>query len=181
MLQASAGKTLTFTVDRGVSTVDVSAALGSTTVDGQQVGFLGIQSTKRTYAHVSVPDAMAVAAGKTWHTITGIVGAVTTGQGTQNVAGVLGITQLAGQAAIAGDTSIFTLIAILSANLALMNLLPIPVLDGGALVFCAIEWLRGRPASLRLQDFATRTGIAAMATLFFLSMLHDLSGFRLFQ
>lgn len=45
----------------------------------------------------------------------------------------MGITQLAGQAAIAGDTSIFTLIAILSANLALLNPLPIPVLDGGGI------------------------------------------------
>jgi len=44
-------------------------------------------------------------------------------------------------------------------------------LMGGALIFCAAEWARGRPAPLRVQDFATRTGVAAIATLFLLSML----------
>ena len=152
VLQASAGKILAFTIIRDGSTIDVSASLSSRSVESRQVGFLGIQSVKRTYARISVIEATAAAVGKTWQAITdtigGIVGAVTTGKGTQNFAGVLGITQLAGQAAVSGDTSIFTLIAILSANLALMNLMPIPVLDGGALAFCAAEWMRGRPASL---------------------------------
>ncbi len=69
--------------------------------------------------------------------------AVTKGRGTENFAGVIGVTQLAGQAAVVGDSSIFSLIAILSGNLALLNLLPIPVLDGGALLFCAAAWFRG--------------------------------------
>ena len=68
------------------------------------------------------------------------------------------------------------MIAILSANLALMNLLPIPVLYGGALLFRAAEWIRARPASMKLQDFATRTGVAAMAARFMLSMTDDLMG-----
>ena len=62
-----------------------------------------------------------------------------------------------------------------------MTLFPIPVLDGGGLVFCAVEWVRARLLSLRLQDFATRTGVTAMLAMFLLSMMHDLSGFRLFQ
>ena len=130
-------------------------------------------------------EALGVAAGQTWFalsdTVAGITHAVTTGHGTQNFAGVIGITQLAGQAAVAGDTSVIRLIAILSANLALMNLLPIPVLDGGALLFCAIEWARGRPLPSQLRDFATRTGIATILAMFLLSVLHDLSGLGLFQ
>lgn len=55
-----------------------------------------------------------------------------------------------------------------------MNLLPIPVLDGGAFMFCAAEWLPGRPISAKLQAFATGCGIAAMVGLFMLSVMHDL-------
>ena len=101
--------------------------------------------------------------------------------GNPELAGVIGIVQLAGQAALAGDTSIFTLIAILSANLALMNLLPVPVLDGGAFLFCAAEWVCGRPISVKLQDFTTRAGTFAMATLFMLAMMHNLVAFGLLR
>ena len=180
-LQASAGKTLRIEVSRSGHTVDLRPTLGSITLgDGRTVGFLGIQANKRTYVSVGFSDAVSTAASKTWGTITdtihGISEAVTSGRGTQNFAGVLGIAQLAGQAAVAGGISILTLIAILSVNVALMNLLPIPVLDGGAFMFCGAEWLRGRPLSAKLQDFATRSGIAAMAALFMLSMMHDLAG-----
>ena len=134
--------------------------------DERAVGFLGTETNHRVFVSETPAAALRSATGKTWHavsdTVAGIARAVTTGRGTQNFEGVIGITQLAGQAAIAGDTSIFTLIAILSANLALMNLLPIPVLGGGGTVFCALEWVRGRPLSLQLQGFATRTGLAAM-------------------
>jgi len=73
------------------------------------------------------------------------------------------------------------LTAVLSINLALMNLLPIPVLDGGAFLFCLVEWLRGRPAPDHVQDLATRMGATAIAGLFMLTTLHDLAGFGLFQ
>ena len=184
-LQVAAGRILTFRVDRGGSTINLSAHLGSLNHDGRAVGFLGIETNHRVFVSETPAAALRSATGKTWHavsdTVAGIARAVTTGRGAQNFEGVIGITQLAGQAAIAGDTSIFTLLAILSANLALMDLLPIPVLDGGGIVFCALEWVRGRPLSLQLQGLATRTGLAALLAMFLLSMLHDLSGFHLFQ
>jgi regulator of sigma E protease len=62
-----------------------------------------------------------------------------------------------------------------------MNLLPIPVLDGGAFLFCLVEWVRGRPAPEQVQDFATGTGLATIAGLFVLSTVHDLAGLGLFQ
>lgn len=184
-LQAAAGNVVKFRVDRSGSGVILSAHLGSLDLDGRIVGLLGIKANRRGFLSETPAEVLKAATGKTWHavsdTVAGIARAVTTGQDTQNFAGVIGITQLAGQAAVAGDTSLFTLIAILSANLALMNLFPIPVLDGGGLLFCAVEWVRGRPLSSQLQDFATRTGVAAMLAMFLLSMLHDLSGFRLLQ
>ena len=71
--------------------------------------------------------------------------------------------------------------AVLSVNLALMNLFPIPVLDGGALLFCFFEWIRGRPAPDRVQDFARQAGIVVIMSLFLYSTIHDLAGLGVFN
>jgi regulator of sigma E protease len=94
---------------------------------------------------------------------------------------MIGVAHLAGEAAQAGGDTFLTLIAVLSINLALLNLLPIPVLDGGAFLFCFYEWVRGRPAPERVQDFATRGGVAVIMTLFAYTTLHDLAGLGLFH
>ena len=114
-------------------------------------------------------------------TVTGIVGTITKGQGAGQFTGMLGVAHLAGVAAASGPIQLLALTAVLSINLALMNLLPIPVLDGGAFLFCLFEWVAGRPASARVQELATRTGVAAIAGLFALSTFHDLASFGLFQ
>jgi regulator of sigma E protease len=125
------------------------------------------------------------APGRTWRvtvaTVTGIAAAVTTGQRRQPLPGILGVTRLAGEAAATSITTLLALTAVLSVNLALVNLLPIPVLDGGALLFCLVEWLRGRPAPAPVQDFATRVGGATIAGCFAFFILHDLSGFGILQ
>jgi regulator of sigma E protease len=95
--------------------------------------------------------------------------------------GVIGVAHLAGQAAAAGGDTLLTLMAVLSLNLALMNRLPIPVLDGGALLFCFFEWIRGRPAPDRVQDFTTRAGLVVIMSLFFYSTIHDLAGLGVFN
>jgi membrane-associated protease RseP (regulator of RpoE activity) len=63
--------------------------------------------------------------------------------------------------------------------LALINLLPVPVLNCGALLFWLVEWVRGHPASVRLQSFANGAGVVAMTSLFVLSVLHNPAGFGL--
>ena len=184
-LQAGAGRVLDIDIERGGEPMHLTPLLGSIEKDGQQVGYLGIWSRQSAVVPATPAATIAAAATETWRAMTDTVGgiyqALATGQGTENFTGVLGIAQLAGEAAQAGNRSIFILIAILSANLALMNMLPIPVLDGGAFLFCMAEWVRGRPASARLTEFATRSGIAAIAAVFMLSMLHDLAGFGLFR
>jgi regulator of sigma E protease len=80
-----------------------------------------------------------------------------------------------------GTGSFLALIAILSANLALMNLLPIPVLDGGTLLFCAAELVLRRPLPARAQAFGTRAGVATLASLFMFTTLHDLARTGLFR
>ena len=85
------------------------------------------------------------------------------------------------QAAQAGSGPLLALIAILSANLSLMNLLPIPVLDGGALLFCAAELVLRRKLPARAQAFGTRAGVAILGSLFMFTTLHDLAQIGLFR
>jgi regulator of sigma E protease len=163
---------------RGGKTTELRPTLGTVAVNGTTIGFLGARASDRLVVPLGLDRAAIEPEAKTWaamtDTVHGVIQAIANGRGTRNFAGVLGIAQIAGQADVAGDTSIFTLIAIRSANEAPMSLLPIPVLDGGALLFLAAEWIRNHLASMKLQDFATRTNVAAMAALFMLSMIHDL-------
>jgi regulator of sigma E protease len=186
ILQRNPGERLSFHVDRDHRVVDLFARLGTKVEGNREVGFLTIWSTARIHRAL-LPGATLVAAlTSTWHVVTdtlaGIAHAVSTGEGIGNFAGVpRSRAHLAGHAAVAGSTNLLTLMAVLSVNLALMNLLPIPVLDGGAFLFCCVEWIGGRPASPRVHDFATRLGAAAIATLFAVSTIHDLAGFGLFR
>ena len=73
-----------------------------------------------------------------------------------------------------------TFMAILSINLGLVNLLPVPILDGGRLVFYAIEALRGRPVSRGVQEAGFRAGFALIAGVFLFATVNDLAQFGLF-
>ena len=74
-----------------------------------------------------------------------------------------------------GMLSLVTFIALLSINLALINLFPIPILDGGHLVFYAAEAIRGRPLTARAQEYAFRGGFALLAMLMILATWNDLT------
>jgi regulator of sigma E protease len=100
-----------------------------------------------------------------------IVGA----RGTDDLGGPLGIGKIAGDAAKLGLASLVTFMAILSVNLALINLFPIPILDGGHLVFYAFEAIRGRPLPPRAQELGFRAGFALLITLFVFATWNDLS------
>ena len=79
--------------------------------------------------------------------------------------GPLRIAQLSGQVAEVGFTMSITFIALLSINLGLINLFPIPMLDGGHLMFYAIEAVRGRPLGERAQEYGFRIGLALVLSL----------------
>ena len=89
--------------------------------------------------------------------------------------------QLSGQVASLGVASLVGFIALLSVNLGLINLFPIPILDGGHLVFYALEALRGRPLPPRLQEYGFRAGFAVLACLFVFATWNDLSHLGLFR
>ena len=75
------------------------------------------------------------------------------------------VAELAGQQAKLGATNLLFFIALISVNLAILNVLPIPVLDGGHLLFFAIEMIIGKPVSIRVREVAQQTGMFVLILL----------------
>jgi regulator of sigma E protease len=92
---------------------------------------------------------------------------------TRQLGGPVTIAQQAGASAAAGTAPFLAFLALISLSLGILNLLPIPVLDGGHLLFYAVEWLRGRPLSERVQGIAQQLGMAAILGLMFLALFND--------
>jgi regulator of sigma E protease len=87
--------------------------------------------------------------------------------------GPIGIAQMSGQVAKLGFVAVFHFIALISVSIGLLNLFPIPLLDGGHLLFYGIEALRGRPLSQRAQEFGFRLGLALVAMLMIFATYND--------
>lgn len=92
-----------------------------------------------------------------------------------NLTSLITIADYAGQYASAGPTSYLTLLVLLSLSLGFFNLLPIPILDGGQIVFQAAEWIRGRPLSERVYLLGQQAGLVAIVLLMGVALFNDLS------
>ena len=98
----------------------------------------------------------------------------------RELGGPLRIAEISGESAERGIGNFLWVMALLSLNLCLINLLPIPMLDGGHLLFYGIEVVRGRPLSAKAQEIGFRIGLALVLTLMFLVLWNDLVHFNLF-
>lgn len=97
-----------------------------------------------------------------------------------NVAGPLRLFKLAAQAAEVGVFAYLRMLALISVNLGLINLLPIPIFDGGHLLFCLVEAVKRRPLSLRAREYATLVGLVILAALVLLALRNDLQELGIF-
>ncbi|RMH61041.1 MAG: RIP metalloprotease RseP [Zetaproteobacteria bacterium] len=97
----------------------------------------------------------------------------------QNLGGPIAIAQLAGKTAELGLVSFLSFLALISVNLAVLNLLPVPVLDGGHLLYLAIEKVRGKPLSPRIMEWTQAVGVLMIAALMVFAFYNDLA--RLFK
>jgi len=96
-------------------------------------------------------------------------------RGLRDLAGPLGIVQITGEAAALGFVTFVNLVAIISINLGLVNLLPIPVLDGGHLLSYAVEAVLRRPLPAAVREGALRFGAAVLLTLILFVTFNDLT------
>jgi regulator of sigma E protease len=171
-------RTVKLGVRRGAADLVVPVHLGSASENGVLVGKLGVGSGADEMQPLGPLAAIGAGLSETWlmlcQMLLGLGRLVTTGSGLHELGGPIQIAQLAGQQAQLGFASLLNFIALLSINLGLVNLLPIPILDGGHLVFYAAEALRGRPLPARAQDYGYRIGFAIIASIFVVISFNDL-------
>jgi regulator of sigma E protease len=112
--------------------------------------------------------------------ITGIQQIVTGQREIKELGGPIKIAKFSGEQLVSGWANYIWFIALISINLGFINLLPIPVLDGGHLAFYAIEAVRRKPVSQRGQEWAFRTGLALMVALMLFVTFNDVASLQLF-
>ncbi len=143
------------------------------------VGVLGIQGGAVRFERLDPFSAVAAGAVQTadvtWQTLTG-VGEMLSGQrSAKELGGPIRIAEISGQAASLGIVPLVNLTALLSVSLGLLNLFPIPLLDGGHLMFYAAEAIRGRPLPAKTQEYGFRAGFAVLVTLFLFASWNDIA------
>ncbi len=99
----------------------------------------------------------------------------------ESLGGPIRIAQLSGQTATLGLVALINLTAVLSVSIGLINLFPIPMLDGGHLMFYAYEAVVGRPMSMRVQEYAMRIGLSMVMLLFIFVTWNDLARLDVFS
>jgi regulator of sigma E protease len=173
-------------VERGGSRVDVNVVLDAVDEAGRRVGRLGagpvvdpeMWQNLRAARQLGPIDAFNAAVGQAWqmtqltlrvlwHMVLGEVSV-------KNVSGPIQIAQVAGDSAQIGLVSFLSFMAVVSVSLGVLNLLPVPLLDGGHLLMFAIEGIKGRPLSERTQVAAQYVGLTFIGMLMVLALFNDI-------
>jgi regulator of sigma E protease len=184
---ANAGEPLAITVDREGNQLVLKATPALKEVKDnfgnvQRVGILGISRSmapEDLKLHpVAPPQAVVLAVQETGSVIErtlGYIGGVIAGREAANqLGGPIRIAQMSGQVASFGFVPLIQLAAVLSVSIGLLNLFPIPLLDGGHLLFYLIEGVRGRPLSERAQEVGFRIGLAIVLMLMIFATFNDI-------
>jgi regulator of sigma E protease len=183
LVKDSPGKTLQVDVLRDGHRVSLSVTplAESATVNGQavEVGKIGIAGPDRSLMR-SVNPLMAVYNGleATWKwtelTIVGLYKMIVGDISSKNIGGPLTIAKISGEAAAQGPANVIFLIALLSINLGVLNLLPIPILDGGHLLFFLIEGILRKPLGERQRELAQQVGLVLLVGVMIFAFWNDL-------
>src|ERR1700722_14110502 len=187
IVSESAGQTLTITVKRdGTDKVLTATPILSEEKDifgnVHRIGLLGIRRSTAPedlkYQPVSPPEAVWMGAQETWfvidRTLSYIGGVVVGREAANQLGGPIRIAEMSGQVATLGFGALLHLAAVLSVSIGLLNLFPIPLLDGGHLLFYSVEAIRGRPLSERAQEVGFRIGLAIVVMLMIFATFNDI-------
>ena len=183
VVSASAGQTLEIDVDRGGARVHLKATPALTELKDNfgnvhRIGVLGITGAREPPVRVDPLTAVKLGVDETWfvveRTLSYIGGVVVGKESADQLGGPIRIAQVSGQVATAGFVALIHLAAVLSISIGLLNLFPIPLLDGGHLLFYAIEAIRGRPLSDRAQEVGFRIGLAIVLLLMIFATFNDI-------
>jgi regulator of sigma E protease len=186
VVSTRAGEQLTFTIKRGDSTLQLRGTPELKEVkdpfgNAHRLGVLGITRKttvgEATTEKVDPATALWLGVKETWFVIDqtlSYIGNVFTGRASADqIGGPIRIAQISGQVATLGLTPLLHLAAVLSISIGLLNLFPVPLLDGGHLLFYAAEALRGRPLSDRSQEYGFRFGLVLVLMLMVFAFYND--------
>ena len=187
---ARAGVPIVFAVERGGAAVDVTVTPEAVEQAGRIVGIAGLKLAvdPEAAARLAVTvrygplDALGQGARKTWELSVftlKMLGRIFVGEASlKNISGPLTMADFAGQSAQAGALVFVGYLALISISLGVLNLLPVPLLDGGHLLYYFAEIFKGSPVSDRAFEVGQRIGMAMLAVLMALALFNDVS--RLF-
>jgi regulator of sigma E protease len=190
LTNASPGVPLTFRIERGSTVLDIPVTPEAAEQGGRTIGLAGLrlsvdpEEAKRLAVTVrfGVIDAFVEGARKTWELSVftlKMLGRIVTGDASlRNISGPLTLADFAGQSAQAGTLVFIGYLALISISLGVLNLLPVPLLDGGHLLYYFAEVVKGSPVSDRAFEVGQRIGMAMLAVLMALALFNDFS--RLF-
>jgi regulator of sigma E protease len=187
IVSVSAGEPLTIVVERKGSEVTLKATpqLKEIKDNFGNVHRLGVLGISRSMAAGDIKTqrlnplaAVSLGAQETWfvvdRTLSYIGGVFAGREAADQLGGPIRIAQVSGQVASAGFVALIHLTAVLSVSIGLLNLFPIPLLDGGHLLFYGIEAIRGRPLSERAQEVGFRIGLAIVVMLMIFATFNDI-------
>lgn len=191
LVEPNRGRTVTLQVRREDSVRELPITIGEDTVAGKRVGRIGIGPANRpivtgrtaqdmlTLQKYGAVAAIGHAAAKTWDTSVftlRIVGRIVTGDvSLQAISGPISIAETTGFAARQGWRVFLGTLALISISLGVLNLLPIPILDGGQVVYQLAELVKGRPVSERAQLLGQQIGIAMLILMMTLAFYNDIA------
>ena len=186
-ISARPGERITIDYRRGGATHSVPVTVANEEVGGRHVGRIRVQQpTGITYppnmllhTDLGAGTALARAGGEAWSMTMlqarlfwrMVLGRVSL----KNLSGPLSIAEFAGDSAEAGVASFLSFLVLISLSLGFLNLLPIPILDGGQILFQVVEWLKGSPLSERAQALGQQVGIALLIVLMGVALYNDIA------
>jgi regulator of sigma E protease len=175
-IQPRAGQPVELRLERGGAEITLSAVPEAGPTGNGMLGILGGGTRfERLGPGAALVAGAEQTASVTWQTLVG-VGEMLAGQrSAKELGGPIRIAEVSGEAASLGIVPLVNLMALLSVSLGLLNLFPIPLLDGGHLVFYAAEAIRGRPLPPKAQEYGFRAGFALLVTLFLFASWNDIA------
>jgi regulator of sigma E protease len=188
IVNGSPGRDISIEVERAATRLRIVAPVPRVAEQGRIIGRLGITLVEgpRTWppglveTHRSGPiDAAVTGVAKTWEMSSltvQMLWRIVTGQvSAKNISGPISIAEFAGISAYLGVTAFLAFLAIISVSLGVLNLMPVPLLDGGQVVYQVIEAVKGTPLSERAQLLGQQVGIALLVVLMSLAFYNDIS------
>lgn len=190
VVAASPGKELIITIKRYEDIYDVKLITEQhqiTTDNGEKyiIGKIGVEAYPPQHKQYGLFDAGLFGAKETYNMATMILTSlkdmIVKQEGIENLGGPIKVAKFSGDSARQGVPVFLWFIAILSINLGLINLLPIPLLDGGHLLYYAIEGIFGKPLSEKIQKVGFSLGIAFILIVFIFSTINDIKSINIFN